>query len=57
MSEDLEMLPERERSRVRSRDRKVRGPKVIVDNAGLKKIQLQLAQRRRTTASRAKRKR
>jgi hypothetical protein len=56
MSEDLEMLPERERSRVRSRDRKVRGPKVIVDNAGLKKIQLQLAQRRRT-AARTRRKR
>jgi len=47
MTEDIEMLPERERSRVRSRDRKVRGPKVIEDNPGLKKLQLQLALRRR----------
>lgn len=46
------MLPERERARVRSRDRKVRGPKVIVDNAGLRNIQLQLAARRRAAVRR-----
>jgi hypothetical protein len=47
VSEDLEMLPPRERARVRSRDRKIRGPKVVVDNAGLKKLTLELAQKRR----------
>jgi hypothetical protein len=52
MSEDMEMLPERERARVKSRDRKVRGPRVIEDNPGLKKLQLQLALRRRTARTR-----
>jgi hypothetical protein len=47
VSEDLEMLPPRERARARSRDRKIRGPKVVVDNAGLKKLTLELAQKRR----------
>ena len=47
MSEDLDALPERERSRVRARDRKVRGPKVVVDNPGLRKVALQRAQRLR----------
>jgi hypothetical protein len=52
MSSDDEMLPQRERARVRSRDRKVRGPKVIEDNPGLKKLQLQLALRRRSARAR-----
>ena len=43
------MLPTRERARVRSRDRKIRGPKMVVDNAGLKKLTLELAQKRRQT--------
>jgi hypothetical protein len=47
VTEDLEMLPARERARVRSRDRKVRGPKVVVDNPGLKKLTLELAEKRR----------
>jgi hypothetical protein len=47
MEEDVEMLPERERARVRGRDRKVRGPKVIADNPGMKKLQLQLALKQR----------
>ena len=46
-TEDLEALPERERSRVRARDRKIRGPKVVVDNPGLRKLALQRAQRLR----------
>ncbi len=45
----MEMLPARERSRVASRDRKIRGPKVVEDNRGLKTIQLQLGLRRRST--------
>lgn len=48
--EDADQLPPRERARVRSRDRKIRGPKVVVDNAGLKKLLVQLAERRRRRA-------
>lgn len=44
MSEDLEGLPERERARVRSRDRKVRGPKVVMDNPGLRKLAMERAE-------------
>lgn len=51
-NEDIEMLPERERSRVIARDKKVRGPRVVEDNPGLKKLQLQLALRRRSVRSR-----
>jgi hypothetical protein len=47
VSEDVELLPEPEKARVKARDRKVRGPKVVVDNAGLRKVQMQLADRRR----------
>lgn len=52
MKEDIEMLPERERSRVISRDRKIRGPRVVEDNPGLKRLQLQLALRRRSVRAR-----
>jgi hypothetical protein len=54
VSDEEEMLPKREVSRIRSRDRKVRGPKMVVDNAGLKKIQLELAQRRRAAKPKPK---
>ena len=47
MSEDVELLPEPEKARIKARDRKVRGPRVVVDNAGLRKVQMQLAERRR----------
>jgi hypothetical protein len=47
MSDSADELPARERARVRSRDRKVRGPRVVVDNAGLKKLTLHLAEKRR----------
>ena len=50
MSEDVELLPEPEKARVKARDRKVRGPRVVVDNAGLRKVQMQLAERRRAAA-------
>lgn len=50
MSEDTDELPERERARVRSRDRKIRGPRMIVDNPGLKKLALHLADKRRRQA-------
>jgi hypothetical protein len=47
MSEDLEALPERERARVNARDRKQRGPKVVVDNPGLRQVAMQRAARLR----------
>ncbi|HKF74661.1 MAG TPA: hypothetical protein VKF59_00835 [Candidatus Dormibacteraeota bacterium] len=47
MSDDSDLLPDRERARVRSRDRKVRGPRVVVDNPGLRTLALYLAGRRR----------
>jgi hypothetical protein len=54
MAEDLNHLPETERARVRARDRKIRGPKVIADNPGLKKLQLQLAEKRRAARQKKK---
>lgn len=54
MTEDIEMLTARERARVSQRDRKQRGPKVVAGNPGLKKLQLQLALRRRTQRARAR---
>ncbi|HXM56877.1 MAG TPA: hypothetical protein VOB72_15870 [Candidatus Dormibacteraeota bacterium] len=47
---DTDELPPRERARVRSRDRKTRGPRVIVDNPGLKKLAVDLAEKRRRQA-------
>ena len=47
MSDDGELLSPRERARLRGRDRKVRGPRMIVDNPGLKKLTVDLANRRR----------
>jgi len=38
---------ERERARVAKRERKLRGPRVVVDNPGLRAEALRLAQRRR----------
>ncbi len=46
----MDALPEPERARVKARDRKVRGPKVIVDNAGLKKLALERARKAREKA-------
>jgi hypothetical protein len=54
VSEDVELLPDAEKARVKARDRKVRGPKVVVDNAGLRKVQMQLAERRRAAKPKPK---
>jgi hypothetical protein len=51
MREDTDDLPERERARVRSRDRKIRRPRMVVDNPGLKKLTVDLAERRRRRAA------
>jgi hypothetical protein len=54
MSDDGELLSARERARLRSRDRKIRGPRMIVDNPGLKKLTVDLANRRRRAQQAAK---
>lgn len=51
MTEDLERLPAAEAARVRARDKKTKGPRVIVDNAGLRKTAMALADRRRRKAA------
>jgi len=52
VSEDLDPLSPSERARARSRDKKVRGPKVISVNPGLKKLAQHLADKRRKPKSR-----
>jgi hypothetical protein len=47
MSEDLDRVAPRESARVRARDKKVRGPKVVSVNPGLKKLAQHLADKRR----------
>ena len=51
MSRDEELSP-KEAARLRARERKARPPKMVVDNAGVKRIQLAL--RDRTTSKKAK---
>ena len=48
MSDELDRVSPRESARNRARDKKIRGPKVIAENPGLKKLALHLAQRRTT---------
>jgi hypothetical protein len=45
VSDDLELSP-KERARIRARERKKRPPKMVVDNAAVKRIQLALKARR-----------
>ena len=44
MTAEDELSP-REAARIRARDRKARPPKMVVDNAGVKRIQLALRDR------------
>lgn len=46
MTDELDRVAPRESARVRSRDRKVRGPKVVSVNPGLKKLAQHLADKR-----------
>lgn len=52
MNDGTELSP-KERARLRSRERKRRPPKMVVDNAGVKRIQLAL-QAQREAAKQAK---
>lgn len=47
MSEDLEGVSPRESAHTRARDRKVRGPKVVSVNPGLKKLAQHIADKTR----------
>ncbi len=47
MSDELDRVSPQESARTRARDKKVRGPKVVSVNPGLKKLALHLADKRR----------
>jgi len=47
MGDDLERISPRESARNRARDRKIRPPKVVAVNPGLKKLALHIASKRR----------
>lgn len=46
MTDDLDRVAPRESARTRARDKKVRGPKVVSVNPGLKKLAQHLAEKR-----------
>ena len=52
MPDDLDHRRPREQAHDRSRDRKVRGPKVVAVNPGLKKLAQHLADKRRKPKAR-----
>ncbi len=47
MSDELDRVAPREGARVRARDKKVRGPKVVSVNPGLRKLAQHLAEKRK----------
>jgi hypothetical protein len=47
MSDDLNRVSPREDAHVRARDKKVRGPKVVAVNPGLRKLAQHLADKRK----------
>jgi hypothetical protein len=51
MSDDLERVSPSEHARVKARDKKVRGPKVIAVNPGLKKLAQHLVEKRKKKGS------
>ena len=46
MSDELDRVAPRESARTRARDKKIRGPKVVAVNPGLKKLAQHLADKR-----------
>ena len=50
MSDELDSYAPRESARVKARDRKVRGPRVVSVNPGLKKLAQHLAEKRKKKA-------
>ncbi len=47
MSDELDRVAPRESARTKARDKKVRGPKVVSVNPGLRKLAEHLAEKRR----------
>jgi hypothetical protein len=47
MSDELDRVSPRENARNKARDKKIRGPKVVSVNPGLKKLAQHIAERRR----------
>jgi hypothetical protein len=47
MSDDLDRVSPRENAHVKARDKKVRGPRVVAVNPGLKKLAQHLAEKRK----------
>ena len=47
MSDELDQVAPRESARNKARDKKIRGPKVVSVNPGLKKLAEHIAERRR----------
>jgi hypothetical protein len=47
MTDELDRIEPRESAHVKARDKKVRGPKVIAVNPGLKKLALHIAGKRK----------
>jgi hypothetical protein len=47
MTDELDQVAPRESARAKARDRKIRGPKVVSVNPGLKKLAQHLADKRR----------
>jgi hypothetical protein len=47
VADDLDRVSPREKAHVKARDKKVRGPKVIAVNPGLKKLAQHLAEKRK----------
>ena len=50
MTDELDRVSPRESAHVKARDRKVRGPKVVVVNPGLKKLAEHLAEKSKRKA-------
>ena len=50
MSDELDRIAPRESAHATARDKKVRGPKVVAVNPGLKKLAQHLADKRRNKA-------
>jgi hypothetical protein len=53
VSDELDRVSPKENAHVKARDKKVRGPKVVAVNPGLKKLALHLAEKRRKKRSSA----
>jgi hypothetical protein len=53
--DDLDRLSSSERARVEARERKTRPARMVVDNAGLKKLAIHLGEKRKAASERRRR--